>query len=248
MRRMRTTNESDKLTAARDVTDGSVPFVPGSRGARRIQLAGLTCLVAGLLGAAGGVFLALRTPAVSEAQWGYPQGIAEFATTQVFFAASHLGLLAGLMALYWCGAVPRTRLGRAGHRVAVVGMVGLTVNELLAIIPAGDMADSPAVGAVGALYGLWTIILGLGMILEGVAAVRGGAWAGARRWLPFVAGAWLFVPTMPALALGFAAARVALTIWVLTFALLGWVLWRHTVPVVPDTSHRSAPLAPSAAR
>lgn len=166
--------------------------------------------------------------------------------SSVFFAVEHLGLLAGLMALYWCGAVPRTRLGLAGHRMAVVGMVGLTVNELLAIIPAGDMADSTGAGAVGALYGLWTIVLGLGMILEGVAAVRGGSWTGARRWLPFVAGVWLFVPTMPALALDFVAARVALTIWALMFALLGWVLWRHAVPVAPGTSHRSAPLAPSA--
>ena len=35
---------------------------------RRVEMAGLACLVAGLLGAAGGIYLALRTPLVGESK------------------------------------------------------------------------------------------------------------------------------------------------------------------------------------
>jgi len=195
---------------------------------RRIEMAGLACLVAGLLGAAGGIYLALRTPLVGEDMWTYPQRAGgEFATTQTIFAVTHLGLILGLLALWWCGAVPHNRLGRIGHVVAVSGMALLTINELVAISVAGEATDSAHAGTVGAIYGVTTIMIGLGMSAEGVAAVRDGEWSGWHRWLPLVLGIWLFVPTMPALFLEGDVARLALTGWSLLFAALGWVLWRH---------------------
>lgn len=195
---------------------------------RRIEMAGLACLVSGLLGAAGGIYLALRTPLVGEEMWTYPQRAGgEFATTQTIFAVTHLGLILGLLALWWCGAVPHNRLGRIGHVVAVSGMALLTINELVAISVAGEATDSAHAGIVGAIYGVTTIMIGLGMSAEGVAAVRDGEWSGWQRWLPLVLGIWLFVPTMPALFLEGDVARLALTGWSLLFAALGWVLWRH---------------------
>lgn len=195
---------------------------------RRIEMAGLACLLAGLLGAAGGIYLALRTPLVGEDMWTYPQRAGgEFATTQTIFAVTHVGLILGLLALWWCGAVPHNRLGRIGHLVAVSGMAFLTINELVAISVAGEATDSAAAGTVGALYGVATIMIGLGMIASGIAAVRDGEWSGWQQWLPLVLGIWLFVPTMPALFLEGDVARLALTGWSLLFAVLGWVLWRH---------------------
>ncbi|UUZ61536.1 hypothetical protein [Nocardioides sp. B-3] len=141
--------------------------------------------------------------------WSYPQGPGEFATTQLFFAVKDVGLILGLMALWWCGAVPRTRLGRIGRVVTMSGMVGLTITEVLAIIPLRQTVDSTAAGTMGALYGLGTIVVGVGLIIAGIAAARDGAWTGWRRWLPLVLGVWLFVPTMPALFLDFTAARLA---------------------------------------
>jgi hypothetical protein len=193
----------------------------------RIEWAGIACLIGGLLGAAGGFYLALRTPVVGEEMWSYPQGPGEFATTQVFFAITHVGMILGLLALRWCGAVPPSRLGRVGHVVAVAGMVALTVTELLAIIPAREATDSAAAGMIVAIYSIGTILIGLGMIAAGIAA-RDGTWSGWQRWLPLVMGVWLFVPTMPALALEGDVARISLGIWALLFAALGWVLWRRS--------------------
>lgn len=195
---------------------------------RRVEIAGLTCLVAGLLGAAGGIYLALKTPLVGEDMWTYPQRAGgEYATTQTIFAVTHLGMILGLLALWWCGAVPYNWLGRIGHVVAVSGMAFLTINELVTISVAGEATDSAAAGTVGALYGVATIMIGLGMIAAGIAAVRHGEWSGWQRWLPLVLGIWLFVPTMPALFLEGDVARLALMGWALLFAVLGWVLWRH---------------------
>ena len=159
--------------------------------------------------------------------WTYPQRVGgEFATTQSLFAITHVGMILGLVALRWCGAVPPSRLGRVGLLVAVSGMVVLTINELLAIIPAGQATDSSSAETVGGIYGLATIVIGLGMIAAGIAAVRGGVWSGWERWLPLVLGIWLFVPTIPAMFIEGDVARVALAGWALLFALLGWVLWR----------------------
>ena len=215
----------------RSVQPSSVETSPTKT--RRMEIAGLACFVAGLLGAAGGIYLALRTPLVGEDMWTYPQRAGgEFATTQTIFAVTHLGMILGLLALRWCGAVPHDRLGRIGHVVAVSGMALLTINELVAIRVAGEATDSASAGTVGALYGVAAIMIGLGMIAAGIAAVRDGEWYGWQRWLPLVLGIWLFVPTMPALFLEGDVARLALAGWALLFAVLGWVLWRHN-PVTP---------------
>lgn len=206
----------------------SGPRAPTPIETSRIEMAGIACLIAGLLSAAGGLYLALRTPLVADDMWTYPQRAGgEFATTQTIFGVTHLGLILGLLALWWCGAVPHNRLGRIGHVVAISGMVLLTINEFLAIIPAGEPTDSTAAGNVGAIYGVATIMIGLGMIAAGIAAVRNGVWSGLQRWLPLVMGIWLFVPTMPALFLEGDVARLALMGWALLFAVLGWVLWRN---------------------
>lgn len=200
----------------------------------RIEWAGIACLVGSLLGAAGGTYLALRTPLVGDDMWTYPQRAGgEFATTQTLFAITHIGMILGLIALWWCGAVPPNRLGRIGHAVAVSGMVVLTINELLAIIPAGQARDSSTAGTIGAIYGIGTILIGLGLIAAGIAAVRDGLWSGWERWLPLVLGIWLFVPTMPALFIEGDVARLALTGWALLFAVLGWVLWHRNPTAAP---------------
>jgi hypothetical protein len=208
----------------------------------RIEGAGIACLFAGLLGAATATYLALRSPLVSEDMWTYPQRDGgEFATTQTIFALVHIGMLLGLLALWWSSAVPHNRWGGMGLVVAVSGMTLLTINELVAISVAGEPTDSTAAGNVGAIYGVATIMIGLGMIIAGIAVVRDGVWSGWERWLPLVMGIWLFIPTMPALFLEGDIARISLGIWALLFALLGWVLWRRN----PSILHQARSTRPA---
>ena len=68
-----------------------------------IRFCGQLCLLAGVLGAASGVYLAFASPAVPEEMWSYPQTPEAFTGTQAWLAVQHLGLLAGLFAaLGWC--------------------------------------------------------------------------------------------------------------------------------------------------
>jgi len=189
-----------------------------------IRRAGQVCMWAGLLGAASGVYLAGVDAAVDKNQWSYPQSVGEFTVTQIWFAVQHIGLVAGLLALWWSGAVGPSRLGRFGHYAAVACMIGFAVTELAAIPAATDSMDTSRVGVLEAMYGIFSMLLGAALIAEGIAVARAGAWRGWRRWVPLALGVWVFMPMTPALALSFTGARYAIAGWMLLFAALGWTL------------------------
>jgi hypothetical protein len=194
----------------------------------RVSTYGWLCLVAGILGAASGIYLAVISPAVAENQWSYPLTPTGFVWIQVWFVVQHLGLVLGLLAVWSAGVVGRSGLGRSGHILAVGGMVGLTLTELAAIVARHDDMDTTRVAVFGAVYGVVSFASGLGLVLEGVAAIREGVWDGWQRWLLLGTGVWVFVPMMPALALSFLGARLAITGWMLLFALIGWALVRSS--------------------
>ena len=172
--------------------------------------------------------MAAISPAVGDDQWSYPLTPTGFTWIQVWFAVQHAGLVLGLLAVWSAGVVGRSGLGRSGHVLAVGGMVGLTLTELAAIVARHDDMDTTRVAVLGAVYGVVSVAAGIGLVLEGVAAMREGVWEGWQRWLLLVTGVWVFVPMMPALAMSFFGARLAITGWMLLFAALGWALVRSS--------------------
>lgn len=192
-----------------------------------IRNAGRVCLVVSLLGAASGIYLAFVEPMVDQGQWSYPLDAGGFSLIQTFFFLQHLGLVLGLVALRLSGAVGQSRLGRYGNYGAVAGMAGLTLTELAAISAASDSTDSSRVGVLGGMYGVTTILIGVALVIEGIAVIRAKVWKGWKRWVPLTLGAWVFVPMLPALALSFTGARFAIAGWMLLFAALGWALVKH---------------------
>jgi hypothetical protein len=188
-----------------------------------IRFCGLLCLLAGVLGAASSAYLAFASPSVPEDMWSYPQTPEAFAGTQIWFAVQHLGLLAGLLALWWSGAAGSARLGRIGHAGAVAGIVGWTITEVVAIAARYDTNDTTAAGLLAASYGLFSLLIGVALILEGAAVLKARRWDGWRRWLPLALGIWILV-TLPAFGLSVEAAQFAIVGWMLLFAALGWCL------------------------
>lgn len=188
------------------------------------KLIGALCLVAALLGVASGLYLAFVDPAVADDRWSYPQSPTEFAWTQAWFVVQHIPLILGLVVARV--AVGSSRVGRAGWWVGVAGMVLLTVNEALAILARDDAMDSSLASTIGGIYGAATLLVAVGLMVGGAAAIRAGVWERPEAWVLFVLGAWLLIPTMPALILSFVGARLAIAGWMLLFAVLGWVLMR----------------------
>ena len=190
--------------------------------------AGVVCLVAGLAGAASGVYLAAMQPDVSTDRFSYPQGAGEYATIQVWFVIQHLALLLGLLALSWAGIVPATRLGRFGYVGSVASMLALAVMEAIAISARDVAVDSTTAVVVGSLYGVVSVAIGVSLVALGVAIGHAGVWQDWRRWLVLATGVYVFVPMFPALATMTDGARLAIAGWMLLFAALGVALMQES--------------------
>ncbi|HWC13138.1 MAG TPA: hypothetical protein VG929_00915 [Actinomycetota bacterium] len=185
---------------------------------------GWLCLVAGVIGAAAAVFLVLVEPAVPEDRYSYPLTAGGFTAIQVFFFVHHLGLVAGLYGLWHSGVVGTSRFGRWGAVGALVGMALLTLTELIAITGSDAPYPSPRTDMLDGLYGVSSVLIGVTLIMAGVAVVRTRVWRDWRRYVPLLLGVYVFVPMTPAVFGPFVLARFAIGGWMLGFALLGWAL------------------------
>ena len=185
---------------------------------------GRLCLVAGLLGLASAILMMAVQPSVGRDRFSYPFTSDAFVAIQVWFSVQHIGLLAGLYGLWRSGAVGTDRLGRWGALGAVVGVGLLAVTELVAISGSDSVYPSARTDMIGSLYGVSTILIGVTLIMAGIAVIRTGCWQGWRRFVPLVLGVYVFVPLTPALFASYVLARLAVGGWMLGFAFLGWAL------------------------
>lgn len=192
--------------------------------AASVRRLGHLCFWAGLLGAASGVLLAVIPPAVDEDRYSYPLTAAAFAALQLWFVVQHLGLLAGIVGL---GRSRATGGRTVGVWTASAGMVLLTLTEAAAIGAARSSYPGLWTGVLDALYGVSTVMIGVGLIAAGFAVLRVRLWERAQRWLPLAMGVYVFVPMLPLMFAGFLGARLAITGWMLLFAALGQALARE---------------------
>jgi hypothetical protein len=199
---------------------------------------GWVCLVAGVLGLASAILLIGVQPSVGVDHFSYPFTAAEFAVAQVWFSVQHLGLLAGLYGLWRSGAVGTSRLGRWGAWGAIVGMGLLTVTEVVAIWGSDAVRPSARTDMIGSLYGISSILIGVTLIMAGIAVLRTGRWHGWRRVLPLILGVFVFVPLTPALFASYVLARLAIGGWMLGFAFLGWALLKTARETPPMSGAR----------
>ncbi|MGH3384973.1 MAG: hypothetical protein ACRDO1_10380 [Nocardioidaceae bacterium] len=191
-----------------------------------VTRAGVVCVAAGILGAASGIVLALYPGQVSEDLLSYPLTAGGFTVIQIWFFVQHVGLLAGIAALTRAETLAEGRSARWGTGLAVSGMALLAVTELIAITARNSTYPGDGTGLLDALYGVSSLAVGVGLILAGIAVRRRGRWTGWRGLVVLVAGIFVFVPMTPALLGPFVLARLAITVWMLLFAALGYALWK----------------------
>ncbi len=216
-------------TPQSDIASRKSEAIPTDRGSETrvvstVALSGWVALVAGILGLASAVLLIVVEPAVGRDRFSYPFSPGGFAVAQVWFFVHHLGLLAGLYGLWRSGAVGTSRLGRWGAWGAIVGMGLLTVAELVAISAADAAYPSARTSMIESLYGISSILIGVTLIIAGIAVIKTGQWQGWRRVIPLILGVYVFVPLTPALFASYALARLGIGGWMLGFAFLGWAL------------------------
>lgn len=204
-----------------------------SAGSSTVARWGWVCLVAGLLGLASAVFLIAIDPVVGEDRYSYPLSPEGFVAIQVFFFVHHLGLLGGLYALWRSGAVGTSRLGRWGSWGSMAGMALLSVTELVAISGARSAYPSARTDLLDGLYGMSSILIGVTLIMTGIAVIRLRRWQGWARIVPLALGVYVFVPMIPGLMGPHLLARLTIGGWMLGFAALGYALVKHSEPSTP---------------
>jgi hypothetical protein len=197
-----------------------------TRTERPSPVAGLICLVGAVIGLAQGLFLLFVTPSVGADRYSYPFTPTGFTIAQLSFAVQHLMLLVGVVALCRTSWTRRSRLAVVGFWIAAAGFLLLTAMEVFALTAANAATDSPEAELVISLYGIPTIICGIGLLIGGIGFARASGLTGWRRWLPLVLGIYVFVPLMPAIFGPDALGRIAISVWMLLFTGLGWMLIR----------------------
>ena len=205
-----------------------------------VRRCGLVCFVVGLVGAALALLLLAWPTEVDDALLRYPFSEAGFLTVQAVFAAHHLGLVAGVVALSLSGVVGRGRAARGGAWLLVAGTVMLTASELLTMRYVAWTNEAAYGGLMGAAYGISCTVIGLGAILAGIGVRRARVWSGWRAWTPMVIGVAQFVMVTPGMFGGFVLARLVIGAWMLMFAALGWSLYA-------EAKERAAPRSGSRA-
>jgi len=177
---------------------------------------GWICFWGGLVGAVQAVIMLLWTPEVGADRYSYPMTPGGYVVAQLTFAVQHVALLVGLVALARSAWTARSRPARVGAWASAAGMALLTIMEAVATL-------------VDSLYGIPTIVLGVALVVCAVALVRDRSLGAGPRWMVLVLGVYVFVVLLPGIVTGsYTLARIAIGVWMLGFAMLGFLLARRS--------------------
>lgn len=147
----------------------------------------------------------------------------------VLNVVSHLLLLVGVVGLVRSGAAGRGRLAASGLWLTILGLALNIVAEFAWLIGSS---------AIDALYGISALAITQGLILAGVAMVRGGRWTGWHRITPLACGLYVPLVLLPAFALPDLWPHYAIGAWGVCWLLLGVAQLAEATPEACMTYRR----------
>ncbi|MGH2601434.1 MAG: hypothetical protein ACRDJ9_18870 [Dehalococcoidia bacterium] len=130
-------------------------------------------------------------------------------------AASHLLLLVAVAGLLRSSALGSSRLGHGGLVLTLFGLVVLVLAEPTSLL-------NMEIAVI--LFSMSTLAIMIGMILAGIAMLRGGRWTGWQRFAPLACGLFIPLILVPAFALPGYASNYAIGVWGVCWLLLGLAL------------------------
>jgi hypothetical protein len=148
----------------------STRIIDTAPSAPALRPAGVALLAAGAVTVLGGLAWLLVDQGAPDGLWRSPFSPGAFALLGVSAAVSHL-LVAWVAARLRDGAPARARTGLL---VAIAAMVLMTALELAGVAIGGQSEESGAATAIGAGFGVGTVLFAVGTIVAGVALARAG--------------------------------------------------------------------------
>jgi hypothetical protein len=177
-----------------------------------VRSAGLLCVIGGLLQ------LVLGT---EEAFFPTQPSSPEFIFENVLVTISHVLVFIGVLGLACSGAAGDGWLAKIGLGIALLGSFLVIPSEIILLVD--------RLFALGkTLLPICALLMGLGMLLAGIAVLRTRHWLGWHQYTPLICGLYVFVVLFPAFAIAFAIAEgvgfLALGGWGVCWLLLGAAL------------------------
>lgn len=205
-----------------------------------IRKAALAGIVGALITAIAGAFVQLSiqpNTEVSDEMWSYPWTSAALVPTSLLYAVAHLLVAIGLVGLWRSRVAGGSRAAGVGIALAAGGSVLMTAAEIASIPIREARIDDTSAGVVGALFGLSTLLVAIGLLMAGRATLAAGRWHGWRRITVIGTGIWT-------LAMVGIAATKALPMGVAIFGvgLLAIAVALYTEPVASQATDRSGVL------
>jgi hypothetical protein len=206
---------------------------------RPTQKAAVALIAGAIIHAIGGIVgqVVQASTAVSDDMFSYPWTSAELVAVSLGEALAFALGIVGLAALRASGVAGPTREARVGLAVALGGTALFVVAELASIAVRDQYLDEGAASALGAVFGLATLLLGAGLAAAGIAARRARLWGSWRPTALLASGLWtlamLGVVLTPLMPLG-------VTVMGLLQAAIGAGLLTRPAPVPADVQPAAA--------
>lgn len=165
------------------------PAGPGPRSLRSLLPGVAAVLFAGVQLQAGVVTVAYRqiSPVPSD-RLNFPyEGSMSVALSLGWGLAQALFVLS-LVAFARGGATGRSRVGRLGSVLLILGGVVFVAAQVLSAFLRDARIDEPAAGVAVMLFAVGSLVTAVGFVLAGVVVVRARRWSSWRRFTPLAVG------------------------------------------------------------
>ncbi len=161
-----------------------------------VRRAAIALIAGALITAIGGAAAQIvqASSSVSQDLWRYPWSSDAFVPISLLWAIAHALVIAGLLGLRRSALAGPGKDATVGLSLAVAGTALLLAAEFASLPFANQPVDNTGPAIVGALFGLGSVLSGIGLLITGRAALRAGRWEDWRRFTPLIAGAWTIVP------------------------------------------------------
>lgn len=168
-------------------TETTRPTAPETAMLRRAAVIGLG---GAFITIVGGTFSqVLRgSSSVPTDRWSFPFGERAHVMLAVLWAFSHALIFVGLDGVRRSGFGGERRPAVVGIKLALFGTALLGVGEIGSMWLANAKEDAGGAVAVGAVFGLGTLLTAIGMVMFGTAVVREHRWAGRGNTAPLIFG------------------------------------------------------------